>query len=131
MFDIDHFKNVNDEHGHSGGDEALRHVADLLRKTLRETDLAGRYGGEEFAITLLDTDYDGAVIFAERLRELIENSSIYYKEQQIKLTISIGFACFDEKFDRYEKWIEAADNALYHSKENGRNKVTAYSDLKD
>ncbi|MCF7500305.1 MULTISPECIES: diguanylate cyclase [unclassified Pseudoalteromonas] len=131
MFDIDHFKNVNDEHGHSGGDEALRHVADLLRKTLRETDLAGRYGGEEFAITLLDTDYDGAVIFAERLRELIENSSIYYKEQQIKLTVSIGFACFDEKFDRYEKWIEAADNALYHSKENGRNKVTAYSDLKD
>ena len=103
----------------------------MLRKTLRETDLAGRYGGEEFAITLLDTDYDGAVIFAERLRELIENSSIYYKEQQIKLTISIGFACFDEKFDRYEKWIEAADNALYHSKENGRNKVTAYSDLKD
>lgn len=130
MFDIDHFKTVNDEHGHRAGDEALRHIADLLRKTLRETDLAGRYGGEEFAVTLLDTDHEGAMIFAERLRALIENSSIYFGDKQIKLTVSIGFACSDEKkFERYEKWIEAADQALYHSKQNGRNKVTAYSDL--
>ena len=129
MFDIDHFKKVNDEHGHRGGDEALRHIADLLRKTLRETDLAGRYGGEEFAVTLLDTDHEGAHIFAERLRTLIENSSIYFDGKQIQLTVSIGFACFDENFDRYEKWVEAADKALYHSKENGRNKVTAYTDL--
>ena len=77
----------------------------------------------------MKTDLDGAQIFAERLRSMIENSSIYFGEKQIQLTVSIGFACFDEKFDRYEKWVEAADKALYHSKENGRNKVTAYSDL--
>ncbi|MBE0378661.1 sensor domain-containing diguanylate cyclase [Pseudoalteromonas prydzensis] len=129
MFDIDHFKKVNDEYGHRCGDEALRNIADLLRKTLRETDIAGRYGGEEFAVTLLDTDRQGAEIFAERLRSLIENSSIYFDKQQIKLTISIGFACFQERFERHEKWIEAADKALYFSKENGRNCITAYQDL--
>lgn len=131
MFDIDHFKKVNDEYGHRCGDEALRNIADLLRKTLRETDIAGRYGGEEFAVTLLDTDRQGAEIFAERLRSLIENSSIYFDEQQIKMTVSIGFACFQDGFERYEKWIEAADKALYFSKENGRNCVTAYQGLNE
>ena len=78
MFDIDHFKKINDQYGHRCGDEALRHIADLLRKALRETDVAGRYGGEEFAVTLLDTDKAGAEIFAERLRSLIEASSIFF-----------------------------------------------------
>lgn len=131
MFDIDHFKNVNDTHGHSCGDEALRHIADLLRKTLRETDIAGRYGGEEFAITLLDTDKEGAFIFAERLRTLIENSSVHCDNKEIKMTVSIGFAGFDKAFTSHERWIEAADKALYFSKENGRNQVAAYSDIKD
>ncbi|WP_440053515.1 diguanylate cyclase [Pseudoalteromonas sp. T1lg65] len=128
MFDIDHFKKINDEYGHSGGDEAIRHIADLLKKTIRETDTAGRYGGEEFAVTLLDTDEEGAVVFAERLRRLIENSSIYYDEQQIKITVSLGVALYDDKFAKHEQWIEAADNALYSSKENGRNRVTVYSE---
>ena len=127
MFDIDHFKRINDEYGHSGGDEAIRHISDLLRKTLRETDTAGRYGGEEFAVTLLDTDEPGALTFAERLRCLIENSSIYYDEQQIKITVSLGVAVYTDAFEKHEQWIEAADQALYASKENGRNQVTVYS----
>ncbi|MCQ8877568.1 diguanylate cyclase [Pseudoalteromonas shioyasakiensis] len=129
MFDIDHFKKINDEYGHRCGDEALKHIADLLRKTLRETDIAGRYGGEEFAVTLLDSDKQGAEVFAERLRSLIENSSVYFDGQQIKMTVSIGYASFDASFERYEKWIEAADKALYASKANGRNCITDYNML--
>ncbi|MFC0117096.1 sensor domain-containing diguanylate cyclase [Pseudoalteromonas xiamenensis] len=127
MFDIDHFKRINDEHGHSGGDMAIRHVADLLRKTLRETDTAGRYGGEEFAVTLIDTDTEGATIFAERLRTLIEKSVIFYDEEKISITVSVGIACFDDSFEKHEQWIEATDIALYYSKEHGRNCVTSYT----
>lgn len=129
MFDIDHFKHINDEHGHSGGDEALRHISNLLLKSLRESDVAGRYGGEEFAVTLVDTDTEGAQNFAERLRKLIENTAILFDGKQIKLTVSIGFACFDAEFGCHEKWIEAADKALYYSKEHGRNQVTNFSNL--
>ncbi|MEM5546462.1 diguanylate cyclase [Pseudoalteromonas fuliginea] len=131
MFDIDHFKKVNDKHGHSCGDEALRHIAKLLRTTLRETDIAGRYGGEEFVLTLLDTDKQGAEIFAERLRVLIESSPALYKNVEIKMTISIGVAYFSNEFKDHERWIEAADRALYFSKNNGRNKVTVFDDIKN
>ena len=131
IFDIDHFKKVNDDFGHACGDEALRHIASLLKTALRETDIAGRYGGEEFVVTLLDTDKQGAVIFAERLRKLIETSPFNYKEHKLKMTISIGIACLDSEFKDHEHWIEAADNALYHSKETGRNRVSIYADIKN
>ena len=122
---------VNDKFGHSCGDEALRHLSNVLRSALRETDMAGRYGGEEFVVTLLDTDKQGSVMFAERLRHLIEFTPVYYKNSEIKMTVSIGFACFSNKFKDHERWIEAADKALYHSKNNGRNTVTAYDDIKN
>lgn len=131
IFDIDHFKRVNDEYGHSCGDEALRHIAGLLKSALRETDIAGRYGGEEFVVTLLDTDRQGAIVFAERLRQLVETSPVKYKNFTVEMTVSIGIACFDNQFKNHERWIEAADKALYHSKEHGRNKVTAYADIKN
>ena len=131
MFDIDHFKKVNDKHGHSCGDEALRYIAKLLRTTLRETDIAGRYGGEEFVLTLLDTDKQGAEIFAERLRVLIESNPALYKNVEIKMTISIGVACFSNEFKDHERWIEAANRALDFSKNNGRNKVTVFDDIKN
>ncbi len=131
MFDIDRFKVVNDEYGHTCGDEALRHLSKLLKTTLRETDIAGRYGGEEFVVTLLDTDEKGAEIFAERLRVLIEQSPVLYKQLEVKVTVSIGFACFSNEFKDHERWIEAADKAMYQSKKNGRNKVTAYADIKN
>jgi len=131
MFDIDHFKKINDEYGHSCGDESLRHLCDLLRTTLRETDVAGRYGGEEFVVTLLDTDKEGAAIFAERLRVLIESTPVKYKHFEIQMTISIGLAGSSNDFKNHERWIEAADKALYRSKNIGRNKVTAYADIKN
>ena len=131
MFDIDRFKVVNDEYGHTCGDEALRHLSKILKTTLRETDIAGRYGGEEFVVTLLDTDEKGAEIFAERLRVLIEQSPVMYKQLEVKVTVSIGFACFSNEFKDHERWIEAADKAMYQSKKNGRNKVTAYTDIKN
>ena len=131
IFDIDHFKKVNDDFGHSAGDEALRHIASLLKTALRETDIAGRYGGEEFVVTLLDTDKQGAIVFAERLRQLIETSPAKYKEHTMNMAISVGIACFDNEFKDHERWIEAADKALYHSKETGRNKVSVYADIKN
>ena len=123
MFDIDHFKKVNDLYGHQGGDACLCFVSDTLREVLRESDIAGRYGGEEFAVTLVDTDVEGAKIFAERLRQTIEKALIHYEESEIKLTISIGIAEFNGQFSRYEQWIEATDKALYRSKEAGRNTI--------
>lgn len=124
MFDIDHFKKINDLYGHPGGDAALCFVSQTLKNVLRESDVAGRYGGEEFAVTLVDTDIEGAKIFAERLRKTIEQAVIHYEESEITLTISIGIAQFDGKYTKYEQWIEDADKALYRSKESGRNTVS-------
>ncbi len=123
MFDIDHFKKINDLFGHQGGDAALCFVSQTLKKVLRESDVAGRYGGEEFAVTLVDTDLDGAKVFAERLRKTIEDAVIHYEDSEITLTISIGIAQFDGKYTKYEQWIEDADKALYRSKEAGRNTI--------
>ncbi|WP_372770656.1 diguanylate cyclase [Pseudoalteromonas sp.] len=124
MFDIDHFKKINDLYGHPGGDAALCFVSQTLKNVLRESDVAGRYGGEEFAVTLVDTDIEGAKVFAERLRKTIEQAVIHYEESEITLTISIGIAQFDGKYTKYEQWIEDADKALYRSKETGRNTVS-------
>ncbi|MDE3272380.1 sensor domain-containing diguanylate cyclase [Pseudoalteromonas sp. G4] len=124
MFDIDHFKKINDLYGHPGGDAALCFVSQTLKNVLRESDVAGRYGGEEFAVTLVDTDIEGAKIFAERLRKTIEQAVIHYEESEITLTISIGIAQFDGKYTKYEQWIEDADKALYRSKESGRNTIS-------
>lgn len=131
MFDIDHFKHVNDNFGHAGGDAAIRHIADVLKKTLRESDVAGRYGGEEFAVTLVDTDIEGGMIFAERLRKTIESSTIIYEGCEIKIKISLGIAKLESHFTKHEDWIVASDNALYQSKENGRNRVTVYKQQTD
>jgi diguanylate cyclase (GGDEF)-like protein len=129
IFDIDHFKKINDEHGHSCGDEALRQLSKLLKTTLRETDTAGRYGGEEFVVTLFDTDSKGALIFAERLRKIISKTPVVYKQLQVNMTVSIGFATISKDFNDHERWIEAADKALYYSKNNGRNRVTDFNEL--
>lgn len=126
MLDVDHFKRINDEFGHSGGDAALRHIADVLKKTLRESDLIGRFGGEEFAVTLVDTDVEGGKVFAERVRKILAESTIIFDKNQIKLTISLGLAPYKKSYLQHEQWIADADKALYYSKENGRNRVTVY-----
>jgi len=126
MLDIDHFKNVNDNYGHMVGDEVIRHISGLIREHVRETDISGRYGGEEFAILLPDTTLENARVFAERIRGAVESSIVRYNDLEIKYTISLGVAQIVPTIKTYEAWIECADAALYQSKESGRNKTTLY-----
>ncbi|MCH2056199.1 MAG: diguanylate cyclase [Thalassotalea sp.] len=126
MIDIDHFKKINDEYGHVVGDETIRHISALIREQVRETDVSGRYGGEEFAILLSDTTLDNAHVFAERLRQTVEASVVKYNDIDLKYTISAGVSEINEAISTYEAWIECADSALYRSKEGGRNRVTTF-----
>jgi diguanylate cyclase (GGDEF)-like protein len=126
MLDIDHFKKVNDKYGHIVGDEVIRHLAKLASLHVRETDICGRYGGEEFAVILADTTLENGQVFAERLREEVEKSIVKYNDIELSYTISVGVAEITPTFKNHEAWIEAADVALYQSKANGRNKVTLY-----
>lgn len=124
MFDIDFFKKINDTYGHPAGDAVLRRISATLRHELRNTDIAGRYGGEEFGVLLLDTDTITAHAVAERLRIAISNLLIEHEGKQITLTISLGLACLAKSMANATDWLVQADNALYHSKRNGRNQVT-------
>jgi diguanylate cyclase (GGDEF)-like protein len=124
MMDIDHFKGVNDTHGHTIGDDVIRMVAAVIRDTLRETDVAGRYGGEEFAVILPDTSGEDAVTLAERLRVHIEEQVLTFEEVTVRVTISLGVASWNSEFDSHSEWIGLADQALYQSKDLGRNRVT-------
>jgi diguanylate cyclase (GGDEF)-like protein/PAS domain S-box-containing protein len=126
LFDLDHFKAINDKYGHIMGDEVLKHVSKVIFDSLRESDTLGRYGGEEFGIVLPETDLTGAVVLAERLRVKIASSPIFHEGQKLSVTTSIGVAAIQEEFENIEHFIHASDLALYHSKENRRNKVTAY-----
>ncbi|MES9845816.1 MAG: sensor domain-containing diguanylate cyclase [Candidatus Sedimenticola sp. PURPLELP] len=128
MLDIDHFKRVNDSFGHQAGDEVLRQVAETLRKTQRDTDLAGRYGGEEFGVLLLDTNIEGASYFCERVRELVEDLAVDHNGQMIHVTISLGISEIPDYMDDYKQWIEHADKALYQSKSEGRNRFTLFQE---
>ncbi|WP_333797686.1 sensor domain-containing diguanylate cyclase [Rheinheimera sp.] len=127
MCDIDHFKRVNDTFGHAAGDAVIKAVAQAVKKNLRETDVAGRYGGEEFAVLLVDTTEDQAMYFAERLRKTVESLAIEYNQQILKVTVSVGIAEYNSDMLEHRQWLEAADKALYTSKANGRNQVTLCS----
>jgi diguanylate cyclase len=126
MIDIDHFKNINDSYGHMVGDEAIRHLSGLIRHHVRETDICGRSGGEEFTILLSDTSLKNAYIFAERLRKEVSVAVVKYNDIDINYTISIGIAEVDESITSHEAWIECADAALYRAKETGRNKISLH-----
>ena len=123
MFDIDHFKKVNDNYGHPFGDEVIVGVADCLRNNMRETDLAGRYGGEEFTLLLVDTDLNNAKLVAERLRLAIENHPFQYQGERIKVTVSLGISEITSNILNYKTWIKTADLGLYIAKDTGRNKI--------
>ena len=123
MLDIDHFKKINDTYGHQAGDEVIKTLAQVIRKSVRETDLPGRYGGEEFAIVLEDSSADNAKRVAERIRRLSEAMRVEFEGRQIQFTISIGLCEFSPEFLSEMAWLEQADQALYRAKTTGRNRV--------
>jgi diguanylate cyclase len=126
LVDIDHFKRVNDAHGHVAGDEVLRAVADMVRGNVREVDFVARYGGEEFAIILRETDHEGALIVADRLRKFIASAQIPWQEQMLAVTVSVGIAGLS-RLDDAASITQRADEALYISKHAGRNRTTLAS----
>ena len=120
MLDIDHFKQINDAHGHLAGDAVLADLGSAIRGAIRQSDVCARYGGEEFAALLTETGLDGALVLAERLRGTIERSRMGGRE----ITVSIGVAATSEA-DQLTALIDYADRALYEAKETGRNRVCA------
>jgi|GEM_PF-939716 two-component system, cell cycle response regulator len=127
MVDLDHFKRINDTHGHPAGDEVLKEIAYLLRKTVRKSDVACRYGGEEFAVILPNTDIEHAIAFCERFRKAVEEHAVQINGSDVKITISTGVAQFSHCIRGSEKPFDAlikkADHALYLAKNRGRNRV--------
>lgn len=117
MFDIDHFKKVNDEFGHDVGDSVLKELARIIKKNLRQIDIFCRVGGEEFMIILPETEEKNAYQISEKLRKIVESHS---KESIPKVTISLGIAQFFKNDDK-DNLLKRVDNALYKAKENGRN----------
>lgn len=122
MFDLDHFKNVNDTYGHDAGDIVLKKCVQQTKIKLRDCDLFGRYGGEEFAILLFDVDLRKAQNIVERMRTGFEEMNCTYKTDEIKITASFGLAQMKEADELDEAFIKA-DNALYDAKKNGRNRT--------
>lgn len=129
MFDLDHFKTINDTRGHLGGDEVLKAVAALIKRQVREYDIPGRYGGEEFGIVLPNTDETGAAYLAERIRAAVQNEVIPWEGQNIPVTVSLGIAGMSDAQETHSDMISQADEALYKSKRTGRNKWTKYTDI--
>lgn len=128
VFDIDHFKKVNDTYGHAAGDEVIRKTAQTLLQTARHSDICGRYGGEEFVALLPETTADQALYFAERLRKRIEKLNVETEAGEVKYTISLGICQLSSALLTHLEWFECADKSLYFSKENGRNQVNLYHD---
>lgn len=122
MLDVDHFKSINDSHGHGCGDNVLQQLAKLIRDNFRKSDLCFRYGGEEFLLLLDDADLNQAKYTAERLRQTIENHLFKYEEANLTVTASFGCAEF-EADEALQDFINRADKALYAAKRTGRNQV--------
>jgi diguanylate cyclase (GGDEF)-like protein len=121
MCDLDHFKQINDQYGHGRGDDALAAVGAVLSATVRTSDFAGRYGGEEFLVLLPDTDTEGARRLAEKVRETI--ASIRISTVDRKITMSVGIAVLPDHALDADSLVRAADRALYLAKSSGRDRV--------
>lgn len=123
MLDIDHFKQINDQHGHPAGDDAIRQLASVIKGLTREIDVIGRYGGEEFLLVLPQADAQGALAFAERLRKRVAAMQVRHEADRFRLTISLGIAVIEPADASPEGWLERADQALYRAKHAGRNQT--------
>lgn len=126
MVDVDHFKDFNDQYGHLVGDQILKGVGEILKSNVREIDVIGRYGGEEFAVVLPDTDRDGAQFAAERIRSAVENALIKAYDTTVKITVSIGISTYPSDGKQATELIDKADWALYRAKKQGRNCVCSF-----
>ena len=128
MLDVDHFKSINDTHGHRTGDMALIELSQLCRNALRRHDIVGRLGGEEFAMLLPQTAREQGMVVAEKLRALIDDNSIPLEGgASLHFTVSIGLASLSNNATNLDSLINQADTALYSAKNSGRNRVCEYS----
>ncbi|HEY9317848.1 MAG TPA: diguanylate cyclase [Achromobacter sp.] len=123
MCDLDHFKHINDTWGHAIGDGVLQHFANMLRAQLRETDLVGRIGGEEFAVVLPDTDIENAHLFARNVQRQIADTPYLFGGRHIPLTVSIGISALHTRDEDAELALSRSDRALYYAKQRGRNRI--------
>jgi diguanylate cyclase (GGDEF)-like protein len=123
MADIDDFKICNDTYGHLVGDIVLKDTARIMKESVREIDIIGRYGGEEFSLVLPETGLEGARVVAERIRKRIEEHVFKAYDEKLKITISIGIAVYKGGSDSLEELIERSDKALYDAKKAGKNVV--------
>jgi diguanylate cyclase (GGDEF)-like protein len=123
MFDIDHFKQVNDSFGHLAGDYVLKQLASVIRGRIRREDVLARYGGEEFAIILPEIDLHNATHFADKIRRLTEKASFKFEDTEIPVTVSVGVATLTREVTEALEFIKVADDNLYAAKAGGRNRV--------
>jgi diguanylate cyclase (GGDEF)-like protein len=128
MLDLDHFKHINDRHGHPVGDRALKHAAGLLQSAMRTTDSLGRFGGEEFVLLLPNTPIEQAEAVAEKVRHLFESSPVENESAPIALSASIGVARWRNSADDISRLLSRADAALFQAKVQGRNRVVTAMD---
>jgi len=125
MFDIDHFKKINDSFGHLAGDYVLKHLASTVKTKIRREDLFARYGGEEFAIVLPEIDGGNSRAFAEKIRQIVEREDFRFENAKIQVTISMGVGSIDDELTDAAALIKRADDRLYEAKTSGRNRVCA------
>ncbi|MCA9664491.1 MAG: GGDEF domain-containing protein [Myxococcales bacterium] len=123
MFDLDHFKRINDTHGHLTGDHVLRELARRLHSRIRKEELLARYGGEEFAVVLPEAGHGGAIKFAEQLRKLVKAEPFEFEGDVIPVTVSVGVATIEGDSIDVAEFIRRADRNLYRAKESGRDCV--------
>ncbi|MFT7009323.1 MAG: diguanylate cyclase (GGDEF)-like protein [Colwellia sp.] len=128
MLDMDFFKKINDVYGHLCGDEVLRQTAKRCTESLRSADVIGRYGGEEFCIFLPETNLASAAHIAEKLKNIIADTPVYYKSLAVSISASIGFTSSSTTINNHEKLINEADTALYVAKNNGRAQCVNFYD---
>jgi diguanylate cyclase (GGDEF)-like protein len=127
LFDLDHFKSINDQFGHAAGDEALRVFANSARQAIRSTDIFGRIGGEEFAVLLSGVDPMAAQTIADRIRSDFSRAAIAYNNARIEATVSAGLAGVEAGDASFDRLLAAADSALYAAKRDGRDRVTSFA----
>ena len=126
MVDVYYFKKLNDRYGHLTGDQVLKEVGEVVHENLREIDIAGRYGGEEFCVVLPDTDSDGGQFAAERIRRAVEQAEMKVYDAKVRITASFGVATFPKDGQTAQELMDKADWALYRAKKGGRNRVNAF-----